>query len=421
MSKFPRVALVEQKFSRPKLDSVQQKIVESFANENLSLPEIQNKRVAIAVGSRGITNLAQVVRATAEMLKKQGAHPFIVPAMGSHGGGTKEGQAKILTGYGITPEQMGVPVHSCLETVHLGATPDGVSVFVDRTAFESDGIVLINRIKPHTDFQGEVESGLLKMITIGLGKIDGANSFHGWTLTVPHDHLIQSITQVVLETGKILFGIAILENAYHEIAQIELIPAAQIKNREKELLLEAKKLMPSLPVEKADVLIIDRIGKDISGAGMDPNITGRWFRVNSRWQESPDITRIVVLDLTDSSEGNAVGIGLADFCSPRLVQKMDRQATYLNAVTSRNTVPAQIPLYFDDDQETIGQAFASLGGTPTRKSVRLIRIRDTLSLSQLEVSEALVPELENHPRVSNISDLKELSFDTNGQLLPLGG
>ena len=418
MTEFPRLAFVEQEFARPKVDSIEDTVTTSF-NNALSMPPLANQRIAVAVGSRGISNLSAVVRTTVRLLRENGAQPFVVPAMGSHGGGTPEGQAHILAGYGVTEASMEVPVRSSLETVHLGETIDQVPVFVDRNAFESDGIVLINRVKPHTDFQGEFESGLLKLITIGLGKIDGANSFHSWSLTHPHDHLLKTISKVVFETGKILFGVAILENAYHETAKIEVIPAQQIPSREKQLLPEAKGLMPSLPVENADVLVIDLIGKNISGAGMDPNITGRWFRVNSRWQQTPDITRIVVLDLTDASEGNAVGIGLADFCSPRLVKKMNRRATYLNATTSRSTVPAQIPLYFDTDQETLQQAFTSLGGETDMENIRLLRIQDTLSLSTLQVSEALIPELENHPRVKNISEVDELSFETGGELRPM--
>ena len=416
MNEFPRLADVEQEFSRPRLSSVEEEIKESFSTKNLGLPNLKGKKIAVTAGSRGIANLSNIVGSIVDRLKQEGAEPFIVPAMGSHGGGTAEGQAKILAGYGVTSENLGVPVKSSLETVCLGKTEEGISVFVDKNAYDSDGIVLINRIKPHTDFQGTYESGLLKMITIGLGKIDGANSFHSWVMTYPHHQLLQSIGHVVFETGKILFGVAILENAYHETAKIELIPGPKIPEREKELLPEAKKLMPALPIEQADILIIDQIGKDISGAGMDPNITGRRFRVNSVWQESPDITRIIVLDLTPGSGGNAVGVGLADFCSPKLVKKMNRRATYLNATTSRNTVPAHIPLYFDSDQETIGRALTSLGGSTKPQDARLLRIRDTLSLSKLQVSEALIPELEKHPRVSKISETAEMQFDSDGEL-----
>ena len=416
MSEFPRIADVEQVFPRPRLDSVAGEIMKSFSTKDLDLPNLKGKKIAVAVGSRGISNLSEVVGSIVDRLKQEGAAPFIVPAMGSHGGGTAEGQTRILAGYGVTPEKIDAPVKSSLETVCLGETEEGISVFVDKNAYDSDGIVLVNRIKPHTDFQGTYESGLLKMITIGLGKIDGASSFHGWVMTYPHHQLLQSISQVVFETGKILFGVAILENAYHETAKIELIPGWKISEREKELLPEAKKLMPALPVEQADVLIIDQIGKDISGAGMDPNITGRRFRVNSVWQQSPEITRIIVLDLTPGSGGNAVGVGLADFCSPKLVKKMNRRATYLNATTSRNTVPAHIPLYFDSDQETIGRALTSLVGSTKPQEARLLRIRDTLSLSKLQVSEALIPELEKHPRVSKISETSEMQFDSDGEL-----
>ena len=415
MTELPRVALVEQDFPRPTLTSISEKMAQSFEDARGELPRLAGKEVAVAVGSRGLTNLAEIVEAALALLKKHGAEPFIVSAMGSHRGATDEGQTKILADYGITTERMSVPVRAHVNTVHVGQTPDNIPVFLDQTALEADGIVLINRVKPHTDFHGEVESGLLKMTVVGLGDIRGAETFHRSALTLPPDHLIQSIARVAFEAGNILFGIAILENAYHETADLELIPAVRILEREKELLFAARKLMPSLPVEQLDVLILDQIGKNISGAGMDPNITGRRFHVNRRWQEQPEITRIVVLGLTELSGGNATGIGLADFCSRRAVEQMDRAVTYLNSMTSQHTVASHIPLYFDSDRETIEHA-ASTSGSREPDDLRLIRIHDTLSLGRFEASQALIPQLQRHPRVTAISSLKDMSFDTKGRL-----
>ncbi len=419
VSVFPKVATVHQEFPRPRVTSVEEAVSNSFSNLEASLTPWQGKRIAVAAGSRGITGLESIVRATIGALKERGAEPFIVPAMGSHGGATEAGQEKILEGYGISSRRLGVPLVSTLQTQLVGTTPDGVPVHADRAAWESDGIVLVNRIKPHTDFKGETESGLQKMIAVGLGNRDGADSFHSWTMQFPYDHLITTKARVLLDSGKVLLGVAILENAYHETARVELIPAGEIPEREKELLVEAKALMPSLPVSQADVLVLDRIGKDVSGAGMDPNVTGRWFRINSLWQDQPEITRIVVLDLTPASEGNAVGIGLADFCSRRIVDKMDRHKTYINAVTSRNVVAGHIPVYFDTDRETIERCLQSLRSGVEGSNVRLLRIRDTLSLDRLEVSQALLPELHSHPGISDISPLREMNFDAQGRLAEL--
>ncbi len=414
MNKFPRIAVIEQQFPRPKIDSIEKTVRDQFQEYDWNGFDFTSKKIAVASGSRGIVNIAHIVKAVIDNLKERGAEPFVIPAMGSHGGATVEGQTKILADYGITPETMGVPVRATMETVQVSETELNVPVYTDKNAFESDGIILVNRIKPHTDFHGDVESGLMKMITIGLGKKDGADAFHSRTSMFPHDKIILSISQKVLETGKILMGFAVLENAYHETAEIHGIPAAQIEARERELLPRAKSLMPSLPVEKADVLIIDRMGKNISGTGIDPNITGRWYGVNYRIQEKPDITRIVVLDVTAESKGNAVGLGLADFIPQRVIDKMDKDITYLNAITSRNILNAFTPLAFETDRKALEQCMISLGKMITSENVRLLHIRDTLSVTTLEASEALLPELKELPQVTTISELREMQFDGKG-------
>jgi hypothetical protein len=419
VKELPRIATVEQKFPSPKLSSLKETILEEFRANEDSLSELDGKRIAVTAGSRGIANLSEIVRIAVEILRNKGAHPFIVPAMGSHGGGTAEGQERILRGYGITEERVGAPILSSLETVQVGTTPEGVPVAIGRQAFEADAIVLLNRVKPHTDFKGMIESGLAKMIAVGLGKVEGADSFHNWTQKLNYEKLITSKARLLLGTGKVLLGIAVLENAYHETAKIEVIPASSIIRREEELLEVAKGLMPSLPVDSLDILIVDQIGKNISGSGMDPNIIGRWFLGSSLWQEQPDVQRIVVLALSDGSGGNATGIGLADFCTEKVVQQMNRAVTYLNVITSRNVVAGRLPMYFKTDRETICQAVGSLGGNVGAKSVRLLRIRDTLSLARIEASESLLPQLREHPHVANISPPKKMSFDPTGKLVPL--
>lgn len=414
MIQFPRMATVEQNFPRPVFDVSESNLMPLLLSK-MPRAAIAGKRIALTAGSRGISNMAFILKCLIQAIREMGGESFILPAMGSHGGGTPEGQLHILADYGITPENMGVPILSSLETVCIGKTGDGIPVHTARTAWEADGIIVINRIKPHTDFSGVVESGLMKIITVGLGKIDGAQIFHSRTSEYEYDYLVQTIARKNLETGRILCGIAILENAYHETAALEIIQPEYIEEREKELLRQAKEWMPSLPVQQADILIIDRIGKDISGVGMDPNITGRRYRINRHWPSDPDITRIVVMDLSERSMGNAAGIGLADFCSRRVVEKMDKRVTYLNAVTSRNTVCSNIPLHFDTDREMLEQVLFSIGDIHADR-VRLLRIRDTLSLTRIEASEALWPELKIHPHVIGLSDPHDLEFDESGLL-----
>ena len=416
MRPFPRVAIAEQTFPRPKIQSLEQPVADAFISGCLAAIPLQNKKIAVAVGSRGITDIAAIVKIIVAHLKKRGAEPFLIPAMGSHGGGTEEGQRRLLADYGITPENIGVPLNTDLTTVCLGTTEEGFPVYVSKVALQADGIILINRIKPHTDFHGEIESGLCKMMAVGLGKIEGANALHSRITEWKHDQIILPIARYVLENVEILAGVAILENAYHETAMVEILPPEKVIAREKELLEQARSLMPSLPVERGDVLIIDKIGKNISGAGMDPNIAGRWFRINSLWQDKPYFTRIAVLGLTPEAEGNAVGIGLADFCSKRVVDAMNREITYLNAIISRNSVNAFIPMYFDTDAELLQKAFLSLGAGSTPENARLVRIPDTLNITRIMVSESLAPELRNHPQVSGISNLCEMEFDLEGNL-----
>ncbi len=417
MISFPRMAVVEQKFPRPRADAIDKRVWKYLGDNAIPDEKLKGKRIAVTVGSRGIADLDTIVQALVGRLRERGAEPFLVPAMGSHGGGVAEEQTKILADYGVTEALMGAPVVSSLETVRLGETEDGLPVYMDRNAYEADGIVLLNRIKPHTDFSGAVESGLLKMMVVGLGKVDGARLFHSRTIQHKHDELLLTCGRVILASGKILGGLAVLENAYHEVAEIKWIPAARMEEREKGLLKQAKELMPSLPAGYLDLLIVDRIGKNISGVGMDPNITGRWYHLNALWQETPDITRIVVLDLTDESLGNAAGIGLADFCGRRVIEKMDRPATYLNAVTSLNTVAANIPPHYGTDREMLEQAVLSLGEVE-RGKLRILRIRDTLHVNRIEASEALWPALRNNRHVTGIGEPHDLEFDEAGNLRP---
>lgn len=412
MVDFPRMAWITQRFSRPIIASLSERVYDEFP---ISKTQLHGKRVAIAVGSRGIAHLAKIVAAAVKVLRDSGASPFIIPAMGSHGGGDPRAQEAILAEYGVHERGVGAPVVSSIETTRLGEAEGGIPVYIDRHAHDADGVVLLNRVKPHTDFSGEVESGLLKMIAIGLGKVDGARAFHALTSEFPCDEIIQRMAGVVLASGKILAGLAIIENAYHEIAELEWLSPQDMPTREPELLLRAKALMPSLPVERADILIVDRIGKNISGVGLDPNITGRRYRLQERWQEHPSITRILLREATPETGGNIVGVGLADFCRQSLIDGMNRDATYLNALTSRNTVCGMIPLTYENDQAMIIAALQSLG-EPASHAPRILRIQDTLSLTRLEASEALLDELRRHPNVADVNEPRDWRFDEAGNL-----
>jgi len=416
--RFPRVALVEQTFPRPQVESLQVSIAEPLKSGLIPLEKLKDKNIAVGVGSRGITRIAEITRVTVQALQSLGAKPFIFPAMGSHGGGTAEGQLKVLAGYGVTEDSIGAPIHSSMETVQLESTEDDIPVFFDKNAYNSDGVILINRVTRHADFDGEIESGLHKMVTIGMGKNEGASACHSRSSLFPYEYVIRSVARKKLETGKILGGVAILENAYHETARVEVIEASQFEKREVELLREARRLMPSLPVDSADILIVDRIGKNISGSGMDPKIIGRRGTINTRRQDKPDITRIVALDLTEETDGNCTGLGWADLCVSRLVNKIDRKTSYANATACRNLMGFHIPIYFDTDQETIQNALVSLGSLVKPENARLLRIRDTLSLSNIFVSESLLPEVKDHPNVTQVNELQEMVFDETGNLIP---
>lgn len=417
MMKLSKLALIEQTFPEQRINHLNASLLETFSTFADSPINLSGMRIAVAVGSRGISRIDEILRHLINFLKSKGSDPFIVPAMGSHGGATEEGQRQVLESYGISSQSMGVEVVSSLTVKDLGKTKTGVPVKIDRQAWNSDGIILVNRIKPHTDFKGALGSGLMKMIAVGLGNLEGAGDFHSAIRNFSHEEVITSKASLVLASGKILGGLAIVENASHELARVEAILGERIEEREKVLFRESAELMPALPVETLDLLIIDQIGKDISGAGMDPNVTGRWFRLNSRWQEKPEIGRILVRDLSKKTKGNGLGIGLSDFCTLRTVEKMDLSTTYANAITSQNTVTAQIPLYFDSDREMLEAAVKSLGASIDPSRLRLIRIRDTLHLNPFWASESLVEDLKISPRVTKVSKAQPLSFDRAGNIL----
>jgi hypothetical protein len=378
-------------------------------------------KIAVGVGSRGIANLATIVESVLEVLKSAGAIPFIFPAMGSHGGATPEGQRDILASYGITEVAMGVPIRASLEVQEIGATSEGTPVFCSIEALTAEGIVLINRIKPHTDFTGTLGSGIIKMCVVGLGKREGAAAMHAAAARSGHEHVIRKIAEVMIRTAPILCGLAILENQLHETASLIVLPREEIESSEGQLLLEARQLMARLPFEEIDLLIVDRLGKNISGAGMDPNVTGRWVDGYSSLlargaRSAPFIRRIFVRDLTAETHGNAIGIGLADLTTLRLVRAINHRFTYINALTSLAPQCAKIPIHFETDREAIEMAMNSLGMSDWQ-AARIVRIPDTLSLVGMQVSESLFHGLGQRADLSPIGGLEDMRFDETGMLL----
>jgi len=352
-------------------------------------------RVAVAVGSRGIDRLAEIVAAAARALREAGLRPFLVPAMGSHGGGSPEGQRRVLTDYGISEETIGAPLEPSIEVAPAGRTPEGTEVLCSKAALEADGILLINRVKPHTDFAGTLGSGLIKMLTVGLGKPAGARRFHAEAARRGYEATLKAMGEVLLKAAPVWGGLAILEGPRHELLRIEALAPEAFFEREPALCEEARKLMPKLPFEDLDVLVIDRMGKDISGVGMDPSVIGRTIHGYSTIippeAPPPRIRRLVVCALSPGSRGNAIGLGMADFAARRLVEGIDREATYLNAFTALSIQGAKIPITLPDDRRAFQAALATLGIEDPRRA-RAARIRDTLSLETLWISESLIPE-----------------------------
>jgi hypothetical protein len=411
---------IRQNFPRSSPLNLHATIAGEFAK--LHLPLQPGMRIAVGVGSRGITNLAEIVKAVIEELLAAGVRPFIIPAMGSHGGATPDGQRDVLATYGITVEAMGVPIEASLEVRQVGVTAEGAAVYCSVEALEADGIIVVNRIKPHTDFQGRLGSGLLKMCVIGLGKHAGAAAMHRAAARVGHERAIRGMAHVVIEQAPVLGGIAILENPFHETARIVAVPRAEMETAEDELIVEARGLMPLLPFEEIDLLIVDWLGKNISGSGMDPNVTNRWVQgyVGSLVREGPTapfIRRIFVRDVTPESHGNAIGIGLADVTTARLVRHMDTRVTNINALTSLTLQTAKIPIAFDTDREAIERTLATLALEDPARQALVVRIESTLSVVEMEVSEALWANAKARSSVSAIGPPREMEFGGEGNLV----
>lgn len=415
----PRVVRVRQTFRASPLDDVAGSVTAQIAALGLAGRVQQGASVAVGCSSRGIANYGEIVKATLDSLRDLGLRPFLFPAMGSHGAATAEGQKEVLEGYGLSEAAMGVPIRSSLETVHLGELPEGVPVQIDRYAQEADYIVLANRIKAHTEFTHDFESGLLKMMAIGMGKEAGATLYHKAFMIHGYPKIIQSVAERVMATGKVLFGVGIVEDAFCNTAAVEALPPERLIEREKALLRLSKELSPRLPFEDVDVLVIDEMGKDISGAGFDSKVVGRILMpLVSAEPESPRVKRIVVCDLTDKSAGNADGIGVADFITRRLYEKIDLDALYVNALAGSEPEHARIPMTMPSDRDAVAAGVNTVG-LIAREDLRLLRIKNTLRLDELEMSEAYLAEAVARADLEVLSEPYELAFNAAGALQPI--
>ncbi len=412
---FPRMAPVAHHIQSPKLDDVPGAIRAAIGRLNLAERVRPGMSVAVTAGSRGITGIPEILGTVVGELRRLGAMPFIVPAMGSHGGATAEGQLAVLASLGITEATVGCAIRASMDTVALGETPEGVPVFLDRLAAEADGIVVVNRIKAHTDFSGPVESGMMKMMTIGLGKHNGALAAHRNSVRLTYPVVVASVAREVIRRAPLLFGLGLIENGYDQTAEVAAVWPQDIEETEKALLLRAKTLMPRLPFSQIDILVVDEMGKDFSGAGLDPNIIGRL--PNTEGPQSPEITRIVLRDLSVRSHGNAIGIGMADYVTQRLVDKLDRRPTYINSLTSISPDKARIPMTADTDREAVEWAFMTIGPIPAERA-RVVRIQNTLHLERFFVSEALRATVEANPALEVAGEWAPLAFGSDGMLAP---
>jgi len=410
----PKMYRLRQHFSIEEVTDVFDEISKGFSEYDDRIKP--GKKIGIAVGSRGIYQLPNLVKAVVNEVKKRGAIPHIIPAMGSHGGATAEGQQEYLKGYGITEETVGAPVLSNMEVEQLGTVePDGMPVYFDAVAMSMDGLIMLNRVKAHTDFHDTTESGLLKQMAIGFGNHVGALAIHEYGI-YGLAKLIPKAAEIIMEKAPILLGVAILENAEDTTAKIEVLPKERIANREKELIIEAKSLMPSLPFDMADVLVVQEMGKDISGVGLDSNITGRILVRGEDDSNGPSIYRIVCLDLTEESHHNGLGVGLADVITRRLFNKLDLETTYANVITSGFLERGFIPIIQENDKLAILTALSCCNRKVSMVDAKVAFIKNTLDVKELLVSEALLKEIKRKENVEVLGE-ETLKYDDNNDLL----
>ena len=418
MMNFPHMMRIRQTFDDTVLDDIPGEITRQLANLKLGSSVKKGQSVAVACSSRGLANYGAIVQAVVSFLKQLELDPFLIPAMGSHGAGTAAGQKRVLTHLGIDEAAVAAPIRSSLEIVQIGETESHIPVYLDRLASEADHIVLINRIKKHTEFEHEFESGLLKMMAIGLGKQEGAATYHEAMLTYGYPGVILAVARKVMQQANVLFGVGTVENGYGQTACIGVGLKEDIEEMEKDLLRSAKAYAPALPFDEADIILIDEMGKEISGTGFDTKVVGRiGLPLVTPEPERPQIKRIVVSDLTEGSEGNAVGVGIADIITQRLFDKIDMDALNMNTITGVCPEMGKIPLTVKNDYEAIEIAIKCVGLIP-REKLKIISIKNTALLSEIDISQAYEDEVARRDDLEMVTPKREMEFDAAGYLKP---
>ena len=410
---FPHMLRVRQTFDATHLDDVRETILGRIRAQGAHLPIRPGQSVAVACPSRGIADYPLIVSSVIAGLKELKLKPFIIPAMGSHGGATAEGQKKVLQELGITQEAVGAPIRSQLEVVPVGRTPDGVPVNIDRLAHEADHIVPLNRIKEHTGFEGDIQSGLMKIMVIGLGKTEGAQRYHHAIKSYGYYHIVKSGAREVVRNCKILFGVGVIENAYRKIADVGVFKKEEIEPREKEFLARYKAIKAKLPFEYAHVLMIEEVGKEIAGHSFDTKVVGRIGSYLGPDPEKPVVERIMVSDLTDATKGNAAGIGTADVITRRLYDRIDYAKTNINIIVSAKLEVGKTPIILENDHDALTACMMCVGLTPYAEQ-KLMRIKNTLYLDEVDVSVAYLPELEGRSDLEIVKPARPLAFDPDG-------
>ena len=416
MTLLPKFFRVGQSFARPQISDLGVEVKLQLTRIGLEQRVARGQSVAITVGSRGIANIAKIAKLCVDYFKGLGARPFIIPAMGSHGGATAEGQSLVLSSYGVTEPLMGCPIRSSMEVVEVCQASEGFPVYFDREASRADHVFVINRIKPHTRFAGDIESGLMKMMLIGLGKQKGAEVYHRVIMNYSFDQIVRSVSRTVIERCRVIGGLALLENAYEETAQLVALRPEEIESREPALLRQVKEWMPGLPFNHAELLMVDRIGKDISGTGMDTNVVGRKHHDHGSPNELPFIHHIYLRGLTDATHGNATGLGMAEMCHRRIIDEMDMQLVRMNCITAGHITAAMIPLDFPSDLEAL-RIGCQLAGYIEADQVPIQWITDTLHLDEVECSQAYWDAAQERPDLKILREPTPLTFDASGDLV----
>lgn len=413
---FPRMIPVHQRFPDRSIRDIPGTIQQELRASGFASRLKPGSKVALGVGSRGIANIATIVRSVVEFWKNAGMQPFLFPAMGSHGAATAEGQADVLAHYGIHEATMGCAVISGLDVVSLGKTPDGIEAFMDRNAFNADGVFLIGRVKWHTDFAGKIESGLFKMMAIGLGKFAGAQRYHTYAYKLGLEHVIRAVGRQVLGSGKTLGGLAILEDANHNTAKLSAVPVENMERLEEENLALVKSWMGRIPASSLDILIIDQIGKNYSGAGMDTKVVNRGVNGEyNPWDTAPPIHRIYLRGLSEDSYGNAVGIGMSDVCHERILDKINWTPTHINSLTASTPAAIRTPIHFASDRECLEKIWPTVGRFDPAE-LRIAWIPNSLEIDTLAMSESLRGEIESNPALEVLGSARDLPFDGEGDL-----